>query len=543
MGMRWMATGVCAAAVVGAAVFMARALFHIEAPQTFAAQESSARDDRAVRAAPAESADPTAPAAAAETSPKPAAAETALTPAKLFAKASPAVVMIMAGDGSMKWMSQGTGFFLSSDGLVATNFHVIRNATTASIQTTANQTLPVEGIVAADAKADLAILKVKTTGAPVLVLSDADPPPVGTQVYAIGNPEGLTNTLSEGLVSGVRKNFGGIAQVQTTAPISHGSSGGPLLTSDGRVIGVTASTGVEGQNLNFAVPASLVARLLRDRGEVRPLSTASRVPTDDTSALVQDTDSLRDAWNCINSGRSRDALVLLDSLREREASNPLYWFTAGCANSRLRNFETASIAFRKAIQLKPNYAAAYYELGESLIVGGRYTDAIDALKQAARFEPKDAKIYREIGATYAALGDDASAITWYARAINLDGSDWLTYRLKGISFYKLQQFADAVEALTAAGRLHPDVTTFCALGECNLQLKDFDSAKDAYQRATRLSPGSALAFLGLAIAETGLKDTSAALDDFDIVIRLDPRGRAGAVAKTYSERLRNDSSR
>src|SRR5581483_9845488 len=104
---------------------------------------------------------------------------------------------------------------------------------------------------------------------------------VGAKVYAIGNPLGqFANTLSDGLVSGHRErgtvpHFPNLpTMIQTTAPISHGSSGGPLVGADGRVVGVTTLTWEDdgGRNVNFAVPAAHVARLLRQCEAGGPLT-------------------------------------------------------------------------------------------------------------------------------------------------------------------------------------------------------------------------------------------------------------------------------
>jgi hypothetical protein len=126
--------------------------------------------------------------------------------------------------------------------------------------------LAVKGILAADEKADLIILQVEAKEMPVAELAGPALSAVGEKVYAIGNPEGMTNTLSEGLVSGVRKDEGNENRkmvIQTSAAISPGSSGGPLLRPNGTVVGVTFARMVEGQNLNFAIPVEYAANLIK----------------------------------------------------------------------------------------------------------------------------------------------------------------------------------------------------------------------------------------------------------------------------------------
>jgi S1-C subfamily serine protease len=181
----------------------------------------------------------------------------------LFAQASPAVVQVVIQDRQGRPLGGGSGFLVSPKGLIVTNYHVIEKAHTASVVLADKAKLDVAGAAALDQEADLAILKV---AGPIstrpLELAGSDLPPVGTKVYAIGSPLGLAQTLSDGLVSGHRETDD-VTLIQTTAPISPGSSGGPLLGEDGRIVGVTTAFLKTGQNLNFAVPASQVTRLLR----------------------------------------------------------------------------------------------------------------------------------------------------------------------------------------------------------------------------------------------------------------------------------------
>jgi hypothetical protein len=181
---------------------------------------------------------------------------------EIFAQSSPAVVQILAQDGEGRPTVFGSGFFVTTQGLVATNYHVIKKAYSANVVLDDKTTRPIAGVAALDEKADLAILAV---GGSVTVRSlelAEETPAVGTRVYAIGTPLGVfANTLSDGLVSGHHETEG-ITYIQTTAPISPGSSGGPLLRADGRVVGVTTLAVRDAQNINLAVPASQLARLL-----------------------------------------------------------------------------------------------------------------------------------------------------------------------------------------------------------------------------------------------------------------------------------------
>ncbi len=186
-----------------------------------------------------------------------------LSPAELFQQTSPAIVRVDRYDqGSFTGM--GTGFFISDQGLLVTNHHVIRDGDLWRVVFGDDRSLDVAGIVAINEQADVAVLKVKGRWLPYLALGEERLPAPGEKVLAIGNPLGLTNTISDGLLSGYRDTPGRPRMLQISAPISQGSSGGPLfLDGDPRVVGVTTSVASEGQNLNFAVPAREVARLLK----------------------------------------------------------------------------------------------------------------------------------------------------------------------------------------------------------------------------------------------------------------------------------------
>ena len=186
-------------------------------------------------------------------------------------EATPAVVAIVVSDAAGRPVGQGSGFVVSRDGRVVTNFHVIKGAGSMLIKFSNGAYFVVEGVLATDVERDIAILQAKGEGFSALPLGDADLVQVGEEVIAIGTPKGLEATVSNGIVSAVRKLTKDLSLIQTTAPISPGSSGGPLLDMRGKVIGITSLAFEPGQNLNFAVPVNYVKPLL-DSASVKKLS-------------------------------------------------------------------------------------------------------------------------------------------------------------------------------------------------------------------------------------------------------------------------------
>jgi len=173
---------------------------------------------------------------------------TTLTPAEIASRALPAVVTMRTEQ------SLGTGFVVRPDGWIATNLHVVVGGPRVKVTLRDGRDLDVVEVLNASTNYDLALVRVEAKGLPTLKLGDSDAMRPGDSVVAIGNPMGLEDTVSNGLVSGRRKDDAGVEFLQVSAPISPGSSGGPIINDRGEVIGIAEQVLVQGQNLNFAVP-------------------------------------------------------------------------------------------------------------------------------------------------------------------------------------------------------------------------------------------------------------------------------------------------
>ena len=190
-------------------------------------------------------------------------------------QSSDAVVLIVISNSSGEETALGSGFLVSSEGEIVTNYHVIKDAHSAIVKLSNGAFFPVSGVLASSAEKDLAIIKVNGKNLPFLTLGDIDKLNAGEHVVAVGSPLGLEGTVSDGVVSAIR-DVDGKKWIQTTAPVSHGNSGGPLLDMSNHVVGVI-TMGVNpavGQNLNFAVPSSEVtALLITARQQTKPLES------------------------------------------------------------------------------------------------------------------------------------------------------------------------------------------------------------------------------------------------------------------------------
>jgi len=148
----------------------------------------------------------------------------------------------------------GTGFFISADGIGLSNYHVLEGASRGVVKTIDGKTYEIGQIISSSEQADLVKFKVNTKGEATSFLSTKNTTlEKGEKIFVIGNPHGFESSVSEGIISSVRPSddYGSVLQI--TAPISPGSSGSPVMTFDGKVIGVATFQFTKGQNLNFAV--------------------------------------------------------------------------------------------------------------------------------------------------------------------------------------------------------------------------------------------------------------------------------------------------
>ncbi len=167
--------------------------------------------------------------------------------------------------------SLGSGFIISSDGYILTNNHVVDKARDIKVSLSDGRVLEAK-LVGKSSEIDIALIKVDTKDLPVVVLGDSNLLEVGDWVVAIGNPFGLSHTVTAGIVSAKGRVIGMGPYddlIQTDAAINPGNSGGPLFNSKGEVVGINTVIIAAGQNLGFAVPISMVRDLLpsiREKG-------------------------------------------------------------------------------------------------------------------------------------------------------------------------------------------------------------------------------------------------------------------------------------
>ena len=195
----------------------------------------------------------------------------AQTAEQIAEKALAATVYIEVKNRNGTVIGFGSGFFVAEDKIV-TNFHVIEGAANGTVKlVNEHNHYDIDGVLATDTDNDLALLKVSMLRSKPLLLADSDSIKVGATVYVTGNPKGLEGTFSSGIISS-RRDQNMKKRLQMTAPISPGSSGGPVLNEKGEVIGISYMMIRDGQNLNFAIPSNYLKKLIAQSGKSQSFS-------------------------------------------------------------------------------------------------------------------------------------------------------------------------------------------------------------------------------------------------------------------------------
>jgi S1-C subfamily serine protease/Tfp pilus assembly protein PilF len=402
----------------------------------------------------------------------------------LIKRIKPSTIIIFVYDDKGEFLKLGSGFFISQNGDVITNYHVIQGASSAEIKTADGKTYPITYILAGDEQSDIIRLSVDIPSQDVYPLSLSQTiPEVGERIIVYGSPLGLENTVSDGIVSAIRDipDYGRIIQI--TAPISPGSSGSPVLNLQGEVIGIASFQMIEGQNLNFAIPSEKIASLIlteknkisipeKDFGQENKTKKESDYDQTYQKALYfMDKKEYEKALPYLEIAIKTDILSLKENV----------YIDIGFCYGELGNYIKTIEACKQAIRINPNRAGTYYNLGLSYYNLNLYKESIEAFKQAIRINP-DADTYNFLGVNYGELGLYKEAIEAYKQAIRIDPNEAIFYCNLGLNFGKFGLYKESIEAFKQAIRIDPDYPyAHRGLGTSYLLIGDKSSALDEYK--------------------------------------------------------------
>ncbi len=372
----------------------------------------------------------------------------AKTPSAVFAQVSPSVVVVLNVDWTGKPLALGSGVVIpqhinsstlplsksdkkSSGVLVATNCHVVVGNSdpddfSFTSRYTSNKVRYREheynaSLVSEDLDRDICTLYVPNLHAPAVTFGSASGLKIGTTVYAVGSPEGLELSMSDGIVSGLRDANSG-HYIQTTAAISHGSSGGGLFDNRGHLLGLTSFYIKGGEQLNFALPVEWIEELPQRDALQRAWKSHegraqfSAIEHEDRKAA---TTLVLSAAQTVKS--NPDSLVAWKELEETES------FAEGFVAKPSREMVNDEIASaQQEVRLGPQYAFTWEDLGKAYGYEGShmYSEQIEAFRHSLEISSEDPNIWSYLGDAYDGAGRYSLAIDAYKHALQTVSLEW-----------------------------------------------------------------------------------------------------------------------
>ncbi len=378
-------------------------------------------------------------------------------PDQLFSKLSESVYIVEAYGSDGKIVAQGSGL-VTAPNQITTNCHVVEAAKKIGIRREGKK-LAAE-LSASDKTRDLCLLRVNDKIGPSLQVRESTSLKVGQRVYAIGAPLGLELTFSEGLISSLRKADGGLL-IQTTTPISPGSSGGGLFDENGVLIGITTFQTTKGQNLNFAVPAEWISSVSERHAKSSQLS-------DQIEQLAKRSFDLQEAM------KWRELQQHAEAWTKRYPTHLGGWYWLGVAYEKQGNLENALSSYQHAIE------SEIYSGNDGFILWMSYI-----------FK---AQIFKSIG-------KDAECAETYAEAMLLLPDRDLGANSMLHCFRRSGKHERGLEVYRQITIRHPtNDVGWEGLGFSYLNLKKPREAKAAFEKLVTVKPEYAAGWVGLIFA-------------------------------------------
>ena len=432
------------------------------------------------------------------------------------AKAS--IVLLVMNDRNNNPISFGSGFFVQPN-TIATNYHVIVGAAHGTVKLVGMSTkYTIDSILAIDTDNDLALLKVSASSGikPLTLINDSDTVRIGERVFVVGNPEGLEGTLSDGIISNLHP-LEDNKRLQMTAPISPGSSGGPVINRKGEVIGVAVGSrqALGAQNLNFAIPSNYLKKLLDQSESAIPLSEQEQSISAKTYNL----------WGNekFKQGDYVGAIADFDKAIELNNDYAEAYNNRGLAKHEFGEHEAALADFDIAIQLKPGLSVAYNNQGLAKQALGDLHAAIADFDKAIQLKDDDVVVYNNRGLAKDKLGDHVAALADYDIAIQLKPDYADAYNNRGYMKNKLGDHVAALADYDIAIRLKPDyANAYNNRGFVKYELGDHFAALADYDKAIQLKPDFPTVYNNRGLVKTNLNQHFAAITDYNIAIQLKP---------------------
>jgi tetratricopeptide (TPR) repeat protein len=443
---------------------------------------------------------------------------------ELVRRIKPSAVAIETFDARGDKLSRGSGFFVDVDRIV-TNRHVIDGAYRAEVHSVSGSSYPVKNVIAVDAEADVALLKVDAPANAVRPLPlDRTSPQEGESIVVIGNPFGLEGSVTNGIVSAVRDipGFGRIIQI--TAPISPGSSGSPVVNMQGQVIGIATLQVAGGQSVNFAIPSERIAQLDRTAQSQtgQAMSLSELVGATSRNKRARAVEFFRNGLTFLSKDDCQGALPYFQRATEADNAYAEAWAQMGFCHEKLGHHNDAIEASKRAVNIRPS-AESYFNIGLANYYLKQYREAEAGYKQSIKLDPYNAAdAYYALGLTYRDAGQFDDEVSAYKNAIRLRSDYASAYDRLGQRYLQMKKYPEAIEAFKQLAMLKPaDANAQNSLGETYAAAGRNDESVESFRQAIRLKPdfGKAYFNLGKTLLAQGQRD--AAIEQYVILQNLD----------------------
>ena len=439
---------------------------------------------------------------------------------ELVREIRPAVVTVVVYDANHRVTGIGSGFFIDKYGHLITNYHVIDGEYAADVRTADGNTYPIVMVVADNKSVDLVKVLVDIPREKVRHIKvSKNLPSIAEQIMVLGSPLGLEQTVSEGIVSSIREIPSVGEFFQMSAPISPGSSGGPVIDLQGEVIGVTTFQFVRGQNLNFAIAGSSVLKLKPARVGM-PISLWTFTKSSRQPKLAEEL--CRQGYSFSINGDDQKALELFKEAIEQDPENVMAWNGLGSCQVGLNRPAAAIESYKQAIKINPDDADMHYVLGNYYAKLGRHQEAIESYTQVIRINPDFESAYFKLGLIYAQLGRLNEGKNAFETVIRLNPNAAPAHFNIGLAYTELGRYKEAIKAHQEVLRITPEFApAHNNLGVVYGKLGDSSTEIISYKEAIRIDPDFAPAHYNLGYALLQKGDKTAALDEYKILKGLD----------------------
>lgn len=435
-------------------------------------------------------------------------------------KIQPAVVTVVTYDSDKAATGIGSGFFVDPRGYLVTNYHVLRGAYRAEVKTVDGRRYPIADVLAFNESADIIKVSVAASGAEMPYVRVVERlPDIAEEIVVVGSPMGLDQTVSEGIVSAIRRlpTIGSFFQM--SAPISPGSSGSPVANLNGEVIGVATFQASVGQNLNFAVSGRSVIEMPA-LSEPLSLSEWTYVRSTDKPRLAAEL--CRKGFEFSIQGENQKALDYYRRAVQKDPADPSAWSGLGYCYAGLDQPDAAVGAYRNAIRSNPDNARVHYTLANYYREIGRDDLAVEAYRTVVRLKPGFGQAFFRLGLSYTRLGMLQEGKQAFQKAAEIDPGFAAAHFHAGVTSSRLGNYEDALSALQRVLRIEPEsARAHYTLGVIYGRLGRFDEEFEAYRQAIRADPDFAPAHFKIGQRYFRNGDRAAALAEYKILRDLD----------------------